>query len=124
MTYIGERQVRLFSGELVSNYSEEWRIETEARDRLRRPFEKRNDMLETVEKKRGIEGRIQLEQAMRALEPAHVLGLPNKDVRRLYLSKVERQYGVLYRERLETETLALYERRKAEALAACNGAAA
>lgn len=120
MTYQGERLVTLHTGEQVSNYSEAWRAECEARHHLRQSLDKRKDAMELVEKKRGPDARLELERLIRQLEPAYVLGLPNKEVRRAYLHRVQMAQGEIRREILEQEVRELYERRKAEALAACD----
>lgn len=50
----GEKQVALVDGSIVSNYSESWRRECEARSVLKLPtLEKRQEYLSRIEKFRG-----------------------------------------------------------------------
>lgn len=119
MGYPNERLITLCTGEQVSNYSETWKAHCDARYWLRRPYSSRDQDMEAIEKRRGLDGRLALQRLMRELEPYHVLDdLPNRDVRRVYLAQVERHRGAHIRAEIEQEIIAIFERRKAETLAA------
>lgn len=66
--HAGARVVALADGTQVSNYSEAWRIECEARSVLRiRTLEARQDRLRLIEKKRGKRAADQIKDAMLAV---------------------------------------------------------
>lgn len=105
--------VTLADGRQVPSDSELWRAETEARVILAIPHEKRHELLQGIAAKRGPESLARLQDLMDAIEPAFVLDLPSKDVRRAYAGRVEFYQGQNAREALEGKVLALWEARKA-----------
>ena len=64
---LGERMVQLVDGTEVSNYSEAWRAECEARTVLAMPREQRLAHYEGCAKRRGHEAALQLRDAVRRL---------------------------------------------------------
>ena len=66
MATTGERMVTLFDGTVVSNYSEEWRAECEARTVCRMPRKlDRRLYMQAVEARRGREARDAVESLVR-----------------------------------------------------------
>lgn len=116
--------VTLRDGRQVLSDSEDWRAECEAIHRLRQPYTQREASLAMVEKVRGLDARLALERHMREVEPAFILDMANKDVRRAYLGRVEHHRGLPARESLEADIRALFARRKADALASSSECAA
>lgn len=64
----GERDVTLIDGQVVSNYSPEWRFECLARTVAQKPTRgARQDFLRLVEQKQGRDQRARLESYARAI---------------------------------------------------------
>lgn len=105
--------VTLADGQQVPSDSELWRAECEARALLAIPHEERADVLERIEQKRGAEAKRRLKDTMREVEHAFVLDMPNRDLRRAYLAKVEHHRGPNAREHLELRITELWNRRRA-----------
>lgn len=62
-----ETAVQLHDGTWVGSWSEDWRLECEARHLLRMPLAKRREDLEAVERLRGIKATLKLKDRMLAI---------------------------------------------------------
>jgi hypothetical protein len=72
MSYPLEREVTLVSGKVVSNYSEEWRQECEARHIIRYELtSQRAEYFRSSHKKRGVKATAELAVAVIGLIPPH-----------------------------------------------------
>lgn len=112
MTY-RPAMVTAIDGRQVLADSELWRSICEAVWTLNKPHVDRDAWLASVEKKRGADGRRALEDEMARIEPAYLLAMASRDVRRAYLDRVSHYFGQVAREHLEQRVVALWEQRKA-----------
>lgn len=107
--------VTLCDGRQVPSDSEEWRAECEARYVLAIPHEKRAEFYQRIEARRGADAVKRLKELAYDIEPHYVMGLPSRDHRRHYASKVEHYFGQNARENLESKVRKLWEEARAVA---------
>ena len=105
-------EVVTIDGRTVLNDSEEWRLSCEAVYTLRMPERERAIHLEKVEKRRGESGRAYLQEELDRVEPAFVLEMQDKYLRRSYLAAVEQHRGAMVRSKIERAVVNLWENRK------------
>lgn len=115
MTNENGNMVTLFDGRIVSSSSREWMEECDARCALKIPPMRRTDHFAAIEAKRGVEALRKLKWLCRMVEPAFVLGLPNRQQRNAYLRDVQLRYGPEEAETLRERVIALHEKRKSVA---------
>lgn len=109
------RPVTTIDGRVVDSSGEEWRRCCEAVWTLGKPEADRAAWMAGIERHRGPAGRKALEDEMHLVEPAYLLAMANRDLRRSYLDRVERHRGELARKDLERRIVELWELRKADA---------
>ncbi len=109
MTTARVRLVRLHDGREAYTDSASWRAECEARTVLLMDYPKQREFLIAIGERRGPEAVAALRQLMHDVEPAFVLGLPDKDARRAYLNRVEKDRGLNARTHLETRARAIWK---------------
>ena len=110
--------VTTIDGRDVLSDSPEWRLCCEAVYSLSKPQSKRGEWLDSIERSRGRQGRLALEAEMNRVEPAYLLAMGSKEIRRAYLTQTEQHRGVLACENLEQRIVALWEQRRAASTAA------
>ena len=109
MTTARARLVRLHDGRQAYTDSASWRAECEARTILLMDYPKQREFLRVVEERRGADAVAALRDLMHDVEPSFLLGLPDKDARRAYLNRVERDRGLNARTHLETRARAIWK---------------
>lgn len=107
-------EVVTIDGRRVLSDSEEWRACCEAVHVLGMDPAKRKDWLAGIEKARGKDGAQALTLEIARVEPAYVLAMESKEVRRAYLGRTEAVYGKHERESIERRVVALWEKMKSE----------
>lgn len=110
--------VTLADGRQVHSDSEEWRAECEARHILAMSMGERAEVFIAIQAKRGEAAAKALKMRCFELEPAYVLGLPNRELRNRYIATVEQRFGPNAAETLKAKVRALHEQRKVAAEAA------
>ena len=109
MTTARVRLVRLHDGREAYTDSASWRAECEARTVLLMDYPKQREFLRAVKERRGAAAVAALRDLMHDVEPSFLLGLPDKDARRAYLNRVERDRGLNARTHLETRARAIWK---------------
>lgn len=106
-------QVTTIDGRVVDSDGEAWRLCCEAVAVLRKPHADREAYFNRVRHHRLDAGLRYLQDEIARVEPAYLLALGSRDVRRAYLAQTEFYEGLTAREHLEQRIVALWEQRKA-----------
>lgn len=112
--------VTLADGSRIASTSEEHRAECEARLVLSKNHTARTEFMAFIEQRRGAEAAASLRRCIESIEPAYVLGLPNKAQRNAYLRTIELVQGENASTHLRNRCMDLHAKREA----ACGLAAA
>lgn len=105
-------KVTTIDGHTCLSDSEEWRLYCEVMTIFRRTQEDRQFHMERIAKMRGKVGHDALEAEMNRLEPHYLLSMATREMRRSYLSQVERYRSRVARDRLEQRIVELWEAKK------------
>ena len=105
--------VILADGSEAMSDSEEWRAECEAWTVLTMDESTKRGFLESVKRHRGVDGAKKLADHADAIEHVYILdGINTKQLRQIYLSRVEHVRGALRRRSLEEKITELWNYRK------------